>query len=216
MTGWSLRMLLPALLLALGAGTSDAQSGKDKTKLYRWVDKNGQVHYGDSVPPEYAEQDRDILNRQGVPITREQGLVTAEEAAEQAAAAKAARDEQKRKLRDRVLLQTYQSVRELEVLRDNRLELVDAQLTIQEQSLANLRAQRAQIQKQVTRYAPVNKDPKAQPLPEELTLDLDRSANDIATQEANLVKRREERENIRLTFEADIKRFKELRAVAPR
>lgn len=216
MTGWSLRLFLPALLLALCAGAAYAQSGKDKTKLYRWVDKNGQVHYGDSVPPEYAEQDRDILNKQGVPIAREQGLITAEEAAEQAAADKAARDEQKRKLRDRVLLQTYQSVRELEVLRDNRLELVDAQLTIQEQSLANLRAQRAQLQKHAGRYAPVNKDPKAAPLPEDIAADLTRAANDIATQEANLIKRREERENIRLTFEADIKRYKELRAIAPR
>jgi hypothetical protein len=92
---------------------------------------------------------------------------------------------------------------------------VDAQLTIQEQSLANLRAQRAQIQKQASRYAPVNQDPKALPVPEEITHDLERSANDIATQEANLIKRREERENIRLTFEADIKRYRELRAIAP-
>ena len=67
MTGWLPRLLLPALLVALCAGLAHAQSGKDKTKLYRWVDKDGQVHYGDSVPPEYAEQDRDILNRQGVP-----------------------------------------------------------------------------------------------------------------------------------------------------
>ncbi|HEY7741304.1 MAG TPA: DUF4124 domain-containing protein [Steroidobacteraceae bacterium] len=216
MTGWLPRLLLPALLVALCAGLAHAQSGKDKTKLYRWVDKDGQVHYGDRVPPEYAEQDRDILNRQGVPIAREQGLITAEEAAEQAAIEKAARDEQKRKLRDRVLLQTYQSVRELEVLRDNRLELVDAQLTIQEQSLANLRAQRIQLQKHASRYAPVNKDPKALPLPEEIASDLTRATSDIATQEANLIKRREERENIRLTFEADIKRYKELRAVVPR
>lgn len=216
MTGWLPRLLLPALLVALCAGLAHAQSGKDKTKLYRWVDKEGQVHYGDRVPPEYAEQDRDILNRQGVPIAREQGLITAEEAAEQAAVEKAARDEQKRKLRDRVLLQTYQSVRELEVLRDNRLELVDAQLTIQEQSLANLRAQRIQLQKHASRYAPVNKDPKAMPLPEEIASDLTRATSDIATQEANLIKRREERENIRLTFEADIKRYKELRAIAPR
>jgi len=216
MTGWLPRLFVPALLVALCAGLAHAQSGKDKTKLYRWVDKDGQVHYGDSVPPEYAEQDRDILNRQGVPIAREQGLVTAEEAAEQAAAEKAARDEQKRKLRDRVLLQTYQSVRELEVLRDNRLELVDAQLTIQEQSLANLRAQRIQLEKHARRYAPANKDPKAQPLPEEISADLMRATSDITTQEANLIKRREERENIRLTFEADIKRYKELRAIAPR
>lgn len=214
MKAWSLRILPPALLLALYAGVGDTQT--DKTKLYRWVDKNGQVHYGDSVPPEYAEQDRDILNRQGVPVGREEGLITPEEAAAKAAADKAERDEKKRRLRDRVLLQTYQSVKELEVLRDTRLELVDAQLTIQEQSLANLRAQRAQIERLAARYAPINNKPDALPLPEELALDLERSANDIDTQQANLVKRREDRESMRLNFEADIARYQELRAVGPR
>lgn len=214
MNAWSLRIVLPALLLSLLAGAADAQA--DKKKTYRWVDKDGQVHYGDSVPPEYAEQDRDILNRHGVPVGREEGTITPEEAAAMAAAEKAERDEKKRKLRDRVLLQTYQSVKELEVLRDTRLELVDAQLTIQEQSLANLRAQRAQIERMASRYAPVNKSEDAAPLPDELALDFERSANDIETQQANLVKRRTDRESIRLNFEADIARYKELRAIAPR
>jgi hypothetical protein len=214
MKAWSPRVLSPALLLALFAAVAGAQS--DKTKLYRWVDKDGLVHYGDSVPPEYAEQDRDILNKQGVSIGREEGLVTPEEAAAIAAAEKAERDEKKRRLRDRVLLQTYQNVQELEVLRDTRLDLVDAQLTIQEQSLANLRAQRAQIERMATRYAPINNNADALPLPEDLSLDLERSASDIETQERNLVKRRDERESIRLNFEADIARYKELRVIAPR
>src|SRR5262245_16296825 len=212
MNARSTRILLPALLLALAAGTA---AGEEKQKLYKWVDKQGQVHYGDSVPAEYAEQDRDILNKQGVPVGREEGTITPEEAAAKAAADKAAREEQKRKLRDRVLLQTYQSVQELEILRDNRLELVDAQLTIQQQSLSNLRAQRAQIQRLAARYAPANREAGAEPLPDELASDLEQSASDIQTQETNLERRRQERENIRQTFEADIKRYQELRAVRP-
>lgn len=214
MNAWSIKVLLPAVMLAVLAGAAGAQSDKQK-KLYRWVDKNGQVHYGDSVPAEYAEQDRDVLNRQGLPVGREEGTITPEEAAAIAAAEKAARDEQKRKLRDRVLLQTYQSVQELEVLRDNRLELVDAQLTIQEQSLSNLRAQRAQIERIAARYAPVNTGADAPPLPDEIAEDLERSSSDIQTQEANLERRRQERENIRRTFETDIERYKELRAIRP-
>jgi hypothetical protein len=66
------------------------------------------------------------------------------------------------------------------------------------------------------RYAPRNAEPGAPPMPDELAADLERSANDIETQESNLVRRREERENIRQTFEADIQRYKELRAVQPR
>jgi len=216
MNGWSIKVLAVAATLAVFAGGAGAQQTDKQKKLYRWVDKNGQVHYGDSVPAEYAEQDRDVLNKQGVKVGREEGTITPEEAAAKAAEEKAARDEQKRKLRDRVLLQTYQSVQELEILRDNRLDLVDAQLTIQEQSLSNLRAQRAQIERQAARFAPASADPDAPPLPDEIATDLERSASDIATQESNLQRRREERENIRQTFEADIARYKELRAVAPR
>jgi hypothetical protein len=209
------KVLLPFVLLSLFAGAAAAQSEKQK-KLYRWVDKQGQVHYGDSIPPEYAEQDRDVLNRQGVAVGKEEGTVTPEEAAAKAAEEKAAREEQKRKLRDRVLLQTYQSVKEIEILRDNRLDLVDANLTIQEQSLANLRAQRAQIERMAARYAPVNQAADAPPLPDGVATDLERAASDIATQEANLQRRRDERENIRKSFEADIKRYQELRSIKPR
>jgi hypothetical protein len=212
----STKLLLPAIVVALLSGAAMAQADSKQKKLYRWVDKHGQVHYGDSVPAEYAEQDRDVLNKQGVKVGREEGTITPEEAAVKAAEEKAARDEQKRKLRDRVLLQTYQSVQELEILRDARLDLVDAQLTIQEQSLSNLRAQRSQIERLAARYAPLNDKPDAPPLPEEVEDDLERSSSDIQTQEANLVRRREERESIRQTFEADIKRYQELRAIAPR
>jgi len=215
MNAWLTKTALPALMLALLTGLVGAESGSEK-KLYRWVDKNGQVHYGDSIPPEYAEQDRDVLNRQGVPVGREEGLVTPEEARAKAAADKAARDIQKQKLRDRVLLQTYQSVREIEVLRDSRLELLDDNLTIQSQSLANLQTTLALFRKQAARYQPRNQKPDAQPLPEGLALDLKRAASDIETQKQNLEKKRLERDTIRSNFEADIKRFKELRAIAPR
>ncbi len=215
MSCWSTRIILPALMLALLAGVADAASDS-KQKLYRWVDKNGQVHYGDSIPPEYAEQDRDVLNQHGVPVAHEEGLVTPEEARAKAAAEKAAKDIQLQKLRDRTLLQVYQSEEEIEVLRDRRLELIEAQLTIQQQSLSNLRAKHVQLDKQASRFLPRSKDPDAQPLPEELKLDLQRSLSDIATQEQNLEKKRQERETIRASFGADIKRFKELKAIGPR
>lgn len=214
MNRWTIRILLPALLLGLLAGVADAQQGGKK--LYRWVDRNGQVHYGDRIPPEYADQDREVLNQQGVAVGHEQGVLTAEEAKAQAEAARADREVRERQRRDRMLLSTYQSVQEIEVLRDRRIELVDAQLTIQEQSLANLRQRHAQLVKQAARFQPQNAAPEAQPMPEGLAADIARSSSDIATQEQNLQKKREERATILANFAADIQRFRELRAVAPR
>ena len=82
------RPLIAALVaLALLGGAADAhaqsqqkQATTSQPKLYRWVDKNGQVHYGDKVPPKYAGQDRDVLNRQGLRVGREAGSATGEEA----------------------------------------------------------------------------------------------------------------------------------------
>ena len=215
MIAWSTRLLLPALMLALLAGVATGAATNTQQKLYRWVDKNGQVHFGDSIPPEYAEQDRDVYNSRGLPVGHEEGIVTPEEASAKAAADKAAKDIQIQKQRDRTLLQVYQSVEEIEVLRDRRLELIEAQLTIQEQALANLRAKRAQLEKQAARFQPRNKEPDAQPLPAELALDLQRSGSDIVTQQQNLEKKSLERETIRANFGAEIKRFKDLRAVEP-
>lgn len=200
-------LALPLLALTLAAGPVEAQ------KVYRWVDKNGQVHYGDKIPPEYASQDRDVLNKSGMKVGSEQATGTPEaiRAREEAERAKAAAAEQAR--RDRMLLQTYQNTEEIELLRARRLDQIDAQLTIQEQSLANLKQRRTEQMRQAARYAPRSTKPDAPPLPEGLAADLEQSASDIRVQEANLQKKREEREAVNRQFDEDVRRFKELRKV---
>jgi hypothetical protein len=207
MTNRLFLLILPLVALALAAGPADAQ------KLYKWVDKNGQVHYGDKVPPEYAEQDRDVLNKSGVKVGSEQGAETAEEARARVAAEqqKAAAAEQAR--RDRMLLSTYQNPAEIELLRARRLDQIDAQVMLQEQSLANLKKRRAEQLKQASRYAPKNTKPDAPPLPEGLAADIERSAAEIRVQDANLRKKREERAAVNRKFDDDLKRFKELRKI---
>ena len=34
-----------------------------EAKLYKWVDKNGTTHYGETIPPEYADRDTKELNK---------------------------------------------------------------------------------------------------------------------------------------------------------
>ena len=61
---------LGAILLVLAAVAlpSAGSAQQHQQRLYRWKDENGVVHYGDKIPPEYANRDRDVLNRQGVDI----------------------------------------------------------------------------------------------------------------------------------------------------
>lgn len=58
-----------ALLCALLAAPP-AQAGK----VYRWVDENGEVHYSESLPPNYKDQGYDVLNQQGRVVEEDQKL----------------------------------------------------------------------------------------------------------------------------------------------
>lgn len=202
-----LRSLLPLVLLALVSGPAAAQ------KVYKWVDENGQVHYGDKIPPEYANQDREVLNKQGLSVGREEGAETAEEARARQEREKQAKAAEEQAQRDRMLLATYQNVDEIEMLRERRLDQIDAQLTIQEQSLANLKARHAEQVKRASRYQPANQDPKAPPMPEGMAEDIARAESDIRTQQLNLDKRRKERTALNQQFDADVARFKELKRI---
>ena len=61
----SLVLLLGAVALGMSAQLA-AQSSSSTSKhggiAYRWVDDQGVVHYGDNIPPQYAAQERTVLN----------------------------------------------------------------------------------------------------------------------------------------------------------
>lgn len=201
------RALVPLLLLGLLSGPAVAQ------KVYKWVDKDGQVHYGDSIPPEYATQDRDVLNQRGVAVGHEQGLETPAEVQARQEAEKRAKAAQEQAQHDRMLLQTYQNVDEIEMLRQRRIELIDSQILLQEQALSNLKARHAEQVKRASRFQPANPDPKAPVMPEGMADDIERAESDIRTQQVNLDKRRQERVTVNAQFDADVARFKELRGL---
>ncbi len=43
-------------------------------EVYRWVDENGEVHYSESLPPDYKDSGFDVLNRQGIVSDEDQTL----------------------------------------------------------------------------------------------------------------------------------------------
>lgn len=57
--------LLWAGFLAVSAGAAE---------VYRWVDENGEVHYSESLPPDYKDQGHDVLNRDGLVIDKNRKL----------------------------------------------------------------------------------------------------------------------------------------------
>ena len=201
---------LAVVWIALGLSTTAAAQ-----KLFRWVDNDGVVHYGDRIPPQFANQDRSVLNAQGVTIGFEEGEITAEEQAEIDRLAAIEAEEQRQRAevarRDRMLLDTYLTTADIEDLRDRRLELIDSQIRVTEFYLGNLRNRLTGLKRDSQRFAPLNDDPGAPPLPEDLALDISRIEASIGLYEQTLDRTRTEQTQLHDAFALDIERFKELK-----
>lgn len=188
-------------------------------KTYKWVDKDGVVHLGDSVPPEYASSQKQVLNEYGVPVANQDGAKTAEQiAAEKAAAKKAAEERQKAILaarRDQVLLDTYLTVEEIEALRDRRLELIDTQIKVTENYLQGLRDILHKLQDEAASFKPYSKDPNAPPIDDRLAKELSNTMDSIMLYEKNLSSTKSRKAEVMGQFANDIDRFRELKAAVP-
>ena len=107
--------LLTAALL-LGAGAAQAQ-------LYRWVDGNGRVHYGDTPPTTYQKSGGAEMNKQGLVIKRTQSEAERKAEAERLAGQKRVEEARQRQAQlDRALTQTYTTEAEIDLARDRALE----------------------------------------------------------------------------------------------
>jgi hypothetical protein len=212
-------MRIGATLLVFAAlalqTSAHAQRQQEGTRLYRWVDDKGVVHYGDSVPPEYANRDRNILNNQGVAVGFQEGEITAEERAaiarREAAAETARAEKEEVARRDRMLLQTYLTVADIEDLRDRRLELLESQIKVTELYLNNLRKRLVGLQAEAGAFKPYTTDPNAPQIPENLAVDISRTAASINLYEQTLARTRNDQTALRLSFNNDIARFRELK-----
>jgi hypothetical protein len=170
-TLWSL-----GTLFALGAAGAGAE------EIYRWVDESGDVHYGNSVPPQYAEQ---------VFGDRHPG-------ADPAAAAEAKRAEA-----DRVLLRTYGSIEEIEKLRDQRLERLRYQDELTRGYLESLRGQLAHYE------AEAAESPEQRAA---LEGRIEETRGKIAAFEQKLADSEARQAKTRADFDASIARYRELTA----
>jgi hypothetical protein len=156
-----LLLFLSAAMLASGIASAAPQSKGPVT--YRWVDEQGVVHYGDTVPPQYAAKDREIINGDGVPV----GHLDAQKTAEQLAAEEHQRVEMiKQKEHDSFLVTTYTSVKDIEALRDARLEQLRAQQGAAEQYVESLRSRLTALEARALTYRPYSDNANARRMPD--------------------------------------------------
>lgn len=217
-SGW-LAVTLAVSFLAPGSADFAAAAGKKASgssssstgKVYRWVDDQGVVHFGDQVPPQYAPMDRQVLNQQGIAVRTEQGLVTEEERSAERDAKSAQDEALAAARRDEVLLNTYLSVEEIEVLRDRRVDLIDDEINITTHYLQSLKDNLKQLQAEAASFKPYSTDPDAEPIDEELAKELANTVDSIALYEKTLAESRKRHDEVVMAFDADISRFRQLK-----
>lgn len=204
--------ILPWSLCACGALWLALPVAADNTKdapNFMWVDKNGERHYGDSVPPEYSQGETHTLNGQGVELQHQEGVKNAQQQAEQAQQQQAAAQ---REQHDRALLATYASTKDIERRRDERVEQIDGQIKATNAYIASLETRLGTLQDRAMHFKPYNTKPEARKMPDDLAEELVRTTNEMRAQHTNLDSRTQEQAQVRAQFAADIARFQQLTA----
>ena len=207
---WSKLQLLLAVLVLCTSSAALAAQGQDGRPLYKWTDEKGVTHYGDSIPPQYAKQERRVLNRQAVEV----GLLEGEKSdAQRAAEAASVRASTERYVHDQMLLRSYVSVAQIEETRDQRLDLIEGQVRVTSQYLETLEGRLKNLLTQALFFKPYSSNGTAERMPDHLAEDLVLTVRDIRTQERALAGKRAEQDELRAKFQADIDRYLELRKV---
>ena len=134
------KTLCVVLLLALAVPVSAWAAGP---KLYRWVDKQGKVHYDDALPPEAVDQARrEFSTRTGAATGSVDRALTAEERAQQAAAAKAAALAEEAASNERrqeeIMMSAYQTEADVTRAYNERISLLKLTLESTDVSIKNL------------------------------------------------------------------------------
>ncbi len=203
-------LLGAAALFAAHAYAAPGSSSKQGGVAYKWVDEQGVVHYGDHIPPQYAQQDREVLNSQGVPVGHIEAAMTPEQAS---AEARKKAELFKQRQHDSFLVSTYTSVQDIEALRDVRLDQLRGQRTAAEQYVESLRSRLGSLQGLAVAYQPYAANPDARRMPDDLAENLVRTLNEVRAQSAALAAKSEEEKTLRAQFDADIQRYRELHTV---
>jgi hypothetical protein len=159
------------------------------------------------VPPEYSQGERRVLNNQGVELQREDARKNAQQLAEEK---RRQQDSAQRAQHDRFLLTTYTSTRDIERLRDERLDQLEAQIRAAVLYIDSLDARLKTLQTRAQAFKPYSSKPDARRMPDDLAEELVRGASEARSQRKALDKRRQDLIDVRAQFDVDITRYKEL------
>jgi phage-related minor tail protein len=178
---------------------------------YKWVDDKGVVHYTDKMPAEAVDKANVELNKQGIPIKRNDPAPSLEQRR-----AKAAEEERHKQLsrerelvdrRDRALMQSYTSEQEIDLARTRALATIDTQVQSAQAYSVQLTKRRNELEAKRKSFG--DKAP-----PPAFERELESIAEELAKQDALVADKKREAAAVTARYDADKARWLELRAIA--
>ena len=121
----------------------------DAKKLYKWVDKDGQVHYSDQVPADQIKKKHEELNEQGIVLEKVENARTKEEvlAEREAKLRKIAADKQaaKEEKQRQNIIKAYTNEQEIIRLKEERISALERNIELANQSLSFQKTSKEQL-----------------------------------------------------------------------
>ncbi len=203
------RIMVLALLtvsLSMASFSADAQN------RYRWTAEDGSTRISDRIPPDAAKYRIEVLNARGLVVRVIEAQMTEEQRAEaevQAQLEEEARIQRENQARhDRMLLQSYTSVSDIERARDNRLQALEAQIRVSQAAVDRQHTNHEELKTQAERI-----EASGRPVPEDLAQRLATAKQQLEANQRFVDTRQRERDELMAQFEADIERYRVLRGI---
>ncbi len=180
-----------------------------EAKLFKWVDNNGTTHYGEVVPPEYANKQRDTLKDSGLIQKRPEKIDPAtirakEEAEQQRKVDNQALMEQQR--RDSALLNTYSNEKEIDMARDRSLVLIQARIDSNNMLIKSSQNSLDQLKVEADERVKTGKK-----IPKSLADDMAQTEARVARYNAELKKSQDDLNEVKTRFENDKALYRKLK-----
>lgn len=180
-------------------------------KLLKWVDDNGQVRYGDRIPPQYAKKKLETLSDQGIVVETKEAAKTPEQLAEEKRQQALIKEKERIRIekarRDSILLDTFTNEDEMVMTRDGKIEAIEAVIRV-----TNKRTEKNKQRLADLKLRAANLERSGKPVPKKLLKSINDMRNQIQSNNRYVANRLVEQQRIRDQFEADIHRFRELKA----
>ena len=199
-------MMMNSRLLMVTVVLSAAFSLNAEAKLYKWVDSNGTTHYGETIPPEYANREAVKLDKGRI---QQRDDVRAKSGQKQTVRDPAAeKDRIEAERHDNALINTYSSEKEIDLARDRNLQQVEARtnsfsvlLKSAQENLASLQQEAEKMTKQGRKVF------------KSLEEDIVEANAHIAKLENDLNQSLKETEAVKARYAADKARYRELKGL---